>query len=264
MRPMRPALLFLILITVAGFGAVNQHEELSSRIAAQSFPTLYASMGTPLYEALTLFEQYEDLDGMKSVNRQYRITMLPIYHHGMDLDRKASLDASDRSSYLRELRTLEAAKKRVMAHLTGLTMEAIERDDFDTFKSLVALPLDELLPTLTTRTEAINYYKKKPQSRIKDLETLAKEERRRKAEKRRVDRAIDVDTSRDYRLVQHLPTTQQNAPAETAKGSTPVEENGTSTLKAIGEVFKSMDINFDPGLLEDYKSHKPPTVDDVK
>jgi hypothetical protein len=265
-------MIFLLFISSIVFAGINEHKMLSSQIASKCFPKLYDSMGTPLYESLTLFETYNHLEGMKGVNRKFRTVMIPIYRHGIELSEKEEIKGVERKTYLKELRTLEAAKKKVMSHLTNLTMKAIDLDDFATFQSLVALPLDELLPTLSTRTKAINYYKTKPQSRIAGLSELAEQERKRKAArmraKRRNNTAI-IEGPRDYQLKQHLPTSQGGSQAYCRSDSEAVSDENSdsqelSTLKKIGVVFKSMGVNFDPGLLEEYKSHKPPAVDDIK
>ena len=268
---MKYLLTFLLFFSTLSIAGINEHKILSSQIASKCFPTLYDSMGTPLYESLTIFETYDHLEGMKGVNRRFRTVMIPVYRHGMELSKKEEIKGVERKTYLKELRSLEAAKKRVMHHLTNLTMKAVDLDDYETFVSLVALPLDELLPTLTTRTKAINYYKTKPQSRITKLSELAEKERKRKTERMRAQRlknASIIEKPRDYELKQHLPIRQDGSRAYCSSEDTASveerDEQEPSTLKKVGEVFKSMGVDFDPGLIEDYKSHEPPTVDDVK
>lgn len=262
-------ILFCLLLTPFLNAAPTAQQILSSRITANCLPALYASMGTPLYESLLIFESYEHLGGMKEADRAYSEAMLPVYRHGMQLNQKELLSGAERKAYLQELRTLEAAKKRVMHQLTRLTMRAVDEDDYDTFRSLVAFDLDELLPTLTTRSKAINYYKSKPQGSIIALNKLAEQERKRKAARLKALREERiVEKPRDYRLVQHLPTATEKEGAycesDVPKASDePEEAQKPSALKTLGIVFKTLGVNFDPGLLEDYKTHKPPTVDDI-
>jgi len=232
------------------------------------YPVLYATMGTPLYETLERYALYNDLEGMSEEHRIYREQMLPIYRHGMALSTQNNLSPSERTAYLGELRNLETAKKKIMHALTEQTMQAIDTDNFETFERLIELPLEELLPTLTTRTKAIDYYQQHRKIPIDSLDTLAAEELKRRKLKRMRPKSFQYESGpRDYRLMQHLPDKQESIASSCPENPNPAvasDDSNLSTLKAVGNVFKSMGINFDPALMQEYRTHTPPSVEDFR
>ncbi len=223
------------------------------------YPKLYASMGTPLFDSIRTFQQYEHLGEMARVNQEFIAFTAPVFEHGMRINTMQKIPASERKGYLEELRAVEAKKKWVMHHLTDLALDAVEADDYPTFKQIMQLPLDELLPTLTTRTAAIQYYRAKGHRDIPELDTLAAAEAKRRAAKRREHAQAEIpeDTHNPYRLKIHTPQHHEAAAAPEEEAVEP------SVLQQIGDMFESMEIDFDPGLLEDYKAHTPPTIADV-
>lgn len=265
----RLVFLCLFLLSLAEVSAETEGtEDEYVQTSTIRIPTVYASMGTPLYEVLGVFEKYAHLEGMAALIRHYGIFMTPIFRHGLALSCQEKVTPSERSAYLKELRALEEEKRRIMFHLMNLTVKAADEDDYETFEKLVSLPLDELFTIASKRHIALTYYKSHRRRPIAAMDALAAEaEKERRTHKNRARTQTAAESGgRTYELKQHLPSQRASGVTggeETASGAY-CDDTDPSALKKIGKMFQSMGIDFDPSLLEDYKSHKPPSADDIK
>ena len=260
-------LLAILVFSAQSADGFDKQNDSTPMAASKQYPSVYASMGTPLYKTMDAFLRYAHLGEMKTLTLQYAGFMAPIYQYGMELSCREKLLGSERKAYLEQLRTLEEEKKRIMHHLMLQTMKAVDDDDYETFSSLLSLPLDELFTTMSKRVKAINYYKANKPGTIPAMDAMAARVAKQQKTRRAHTAHEPADTARrDYRLKQHLSSSKRDEEPADAEGEamSTAQHDDPSTLKQIGNMFKSMGIDFDPSLLEAYKSHAPPSTDIVK
>jgi hypothetical protein len=237
----------------------------------EPYPKPYASMGTPLYQSYDKLYHYHDLDGMPPLLKRYRSTLQEAYDEGIRLEHEKHLTQSDRMGYLATLRNVEASKKQLMHQLTLLHMQAIDNEDISTFNRLAILPLDELLPTFSTKDKTARFYLSHETVRTKPLNRLSQEMTalRKKRSKRPASSPYDVQQRRSYKLVTHLPhedADDQTADANMTETCMIYQDTNGSTgfLEEVGRRCKALGINFDPSLMQKYRSHEMPSVKDFK
>ena len=235
----------------------------------EPFPRPYASMGTPLFHSFDTLYRYHDLEGMPPLLEHYRDTLQQAYDTGIRLEHEKHLDPSERMAYLAALRHVETVKKRLMHHLTLAAMRAIDSDDIATFNRLATLPLDELLPTFSTKDKAARFYLTRETVKTDALHRLSRQMTALRNERSRSSEpAHTVQKRRTYKLVTHLPgktADEQKTDIALPESCRVPEENASAGfLEEVGRRCKALGINFDPSLMQKYRSHDMPSVKDFE
>jgi len=144
-----------------------------SILNAQEYPKIYSKLATPLFKAKIIFNQYSHLDGIEKRSTAYSLDVDSILSNGYSLMEKRKLTKKERTEYLHSLRTLNKKYNQIIYELSKHMSQAIDRNDYKKFKSLVNISLNEIFTSNKLAEKAIKYYKKnKHLGKINSIEEL--------------------------------------------------------------------------------------------
>lgn len=127
---------------------------------AEQYPALYASFGTPLYEARSAFQKFSYLKNIKEKNLQYNNSVRSIITTGIELESHQIVDKTVRKKFLNSLRNLEKEYRFIIYLLNDHLSEAIEKNDVKLFSYIVNSNLEGIARGATLFQKTIDFYKK--------------------------------------------------------------------------------------------------------
>jgi hypothetical protein len=146
-------------------------------LRAETYPSLYSKLATPLFQAENIFSQYIDYSDIKEHNEIYALETKRLITKGFLLDKETKHKKEDVLLYLKSLRELEKKYNHILLLLSKHLLNSIEKDDYDSFSKLASIPLDSFYRSSSFKQKVITYYKHSKKSKIATLEHLIKNEK---------------------------------------------------------------------------------------
>ena len=149
---------------------------LSLTLFANGYPTLFAQLGTPLYEANGQLQALAQQETLKSPLLIYNTQCRKILAFGQ----KAALsaDKQQKNAYLKKLRKLQKSYDDLAALLQKQTFQTIKTDDYELFMTMVNTEADLFFQKPKLKEAIYHYYNKhKNRERSPSLSKRIKKER---------------------------------------------------------------------------------------
>jgi len=130
----------------------------SFSLFAQSYPTTFAQLGTPLYSSLSPFLKHKESAFLTAELIEYEKSVNSTLQEGLNAD--ISKDKASKKAYLKSLRHLQKEYTRVLHQLHLAIEDSIKKDDYKTFIKLTDYPFDGLFQNSSAKNQALRYYEK--------------------------------------------------------------------------------------------------------
>ena len=149
---------------------------LSLTLFANGYPTLFAQLGTPLYEANTQLRPLTKEETLKSPLLTYNVQCNKALAFGQKAE--LSADKQQKSAYLKKLRKLQKNYDDLAVLLQKQIIQAMKTDDYKLFMAMVNTEADLFFQKLKTKEAIYHYYKQhKNRERSRSLTKRIKKER---------------------------------------------------------------------------------------
>jgi len=146
-------------------------------IKAEVYPIVYSKMAIPLFKAESIFAEYIEFLDIKKQNDIYSKEVKQLIDKGFLLDKK-SIQKNELNDYLKSLRKLEKKHKYLLFTLSKHLLNAIEKNDYDTFYKIANIPLKSFYEFTFLKQKVLTYYKKNRKIRkIAILENIIEDEK---------------------------------------------------------------------------------------
>ena len=149
---------------------------LVTLLCAQSFPTLFAQLGTPLYEQSQNFQSLLDTHALPKMEQN-----LKRYLHESNATRQAGLILDEASpppkiqAYLKGLRQLQRLHDTVQKHYKHALYESIHTKDLKRFSTLLQTPLPFIEHDARLKKSVVEFAALNPQTQTPYLKSLHKD-----------------------------------------------------------------------------------------
>ncbi len=138
-------------------------------IYADDYPKFFAELGTPLYKSDKAFYQLSHLINAKNELQAYHEQAKFLLH----LSTNIKADKTKRKMYIQGLRLLEKKQKKILLSLNTVLLHSIDKDDYQTFSTILESDLDAILEIPVIRKRSMAYYlANRTRGKIEKLDAL--------------------------------------------------------------------------------------------
>ena len=125
---------------------------------ADRYPKLFAQLGTPLYEANSLFKDLSNLIDVNDRSTQYHIHVEKLLALGLAIENNPKADSKDKQEYVKGLRELQKDHDEIMRIITGYLLQSIDKDDYAEFRRIMIKEIGAILQNSVIRKRTMAYY----------------------------------------------------------------------------------------------------------
>jgi len=149
---------------------------LSLTLLANGYPTLFAQLGTPLYEANAQLQPLAKQEALKSPLLIYDVESNKTLVFGQKAE--LSADKQQKSTYLKKLRKLQKTYDDLTALLQKQLIRAMKKDDYELFMAMINTEADLFFQKPKIKEAIYHYYNKhKSRERSPSLTKRIKKEK---------------------------------------------------------------------------------------
>lgn len=153
------SLMFIVFTTLSG--------------ATQSYPSLFSTQGTPLFQATDKFEKLQKYDSLKLHVINYSKEVEKVKEIGYKADK--SQNKKDIIAYLKSLRTLQKQYDSISKISMNKLLDSIKQNKYDEFSALVNSNIENFKNHDRLKNKVIAYYKKhRDKTHIPSLDRMIK------------------------------------------------------------------------------------------
>ena len=157
---------------------------ISLVLNAESYPQLFSSLGTPLYEADKVFANTSFSKPVQAKIDIYHEEAKKTLQLGRDIENAELPEMETIQFYHTALRRLNTEHNDILDALKNGLRTAIRQDDYTNFKRIVDLHLDALFEQESLKLQVVSYYKQhKPVEKDPYIDNMASDLKQMQAQK---------------------------------------------------------------------------------
>jgi len=131
---------------------------LSPFLHADTYPKLFAQLGTPLYKADEVFEKFASFKNVREKAEPYHEHVYELLELANKIEKAKKPDKHDKKRYINGLRTLQKEHDGVMREINTYLLQSIDSNDYTEFTRIINIGLEPILQNKIILKRSMAYY----------------------------------------------------------------------------------------------------------